>query len=105
MPTYARRQIVVEDICSSRRLGDRARSSTPRLAARGAGSRARRRLEPPLHRPPTRHRAVKRHLDRLGFRSRRVTASRAQLTAWCRLNRASRSTSSNRVITHTRRSS
>ena len=49
--------------CSSRRLGDRARSSTPQRAARGAGSRARRRLEPPLYRPPTRHRAVKRHLD------------------------------------------
>ena len=32
-------------------------------AARVAGFRARRRLEPPLYRPPARHRAVKRHLD------------------------------------------
>ena len=31
-------------------------------AARGAGSRARRRLEPPLCRPPARRRAINRHL-------------------------------------------
>ena len=48
--------------CSSRRRGDRARSSMPRRAARGAGSRARRRLEPPLCRPLARRRAVNRHL-------------------------------------------
>ena len=47
---------------SSRRRGDRARSSMPRRAARGAGSRARRRLEPPLCRPLARRRAVNRHL-------------------------------------------
>jgi hypothetical protein len=70
---------------------------------RGAGSTARRRLEPPLYRPPARRRAVKRHLDRSGFRSRRVTASRAQRAAWRRLDRASRSTTSRQVITHIRR--
>ena len=47
---------------SSRRRADRARSSMPRHAARGAGSRARRRLEPPLCRPLARRRAVNRHL-------------------------------------------
>ena len=47
---------------SSRRRGDRARSLMPQHAARGAGSRARRRLEPPLCRPPARRRAVNRHL-------------------------------------------
>ena len=36
---------------SSRRRADRAHSSMPRHAARGAGSRARRPLEPPLCRP------------------------------------------------------
>jgi len=44
--------------CSSRRRGDQARSSMPQRAARGAGSRARRRLEPPLCRPLARRRAV-----------------------------------------------
>ena len=44
---------------SSRRRGDRARSSMRRRAARGAGSRARRRLEPPLCRPLARRRPVK----------------------------------------------
>ena len=48
--------------CSSRRRGERARSSMRRRAARGAGSRARRRLEPPLCRPLARRRAVNRHL-------------------------------------------
>ena len=47
---------------SSRRRADRARSSMPQRAARGAGSRARRRLEPPLCRPLARRRAVNRHL-------------------------------------------
>ncbi len=47
---------------SSRRRVDRARSSMPQRAARGAGSRARRRLEPPLCRPLARRRAVRRHL-------------------------------------------
>ena len=92
MPTYARGQIVVEDmvgvyhciarcvrrafLCgidpytgqdyshrkSSRRRADRAHSSMPRHAARGAGFRARRPLEPPLCRPLARHRALNRHL-------------------------------------------
>jgi hypothetical protein len=48
--------------CSSRRRGDRARSSMPQRAVRGAGSRARQRLEPPLCRPLLRRRAVNRHL-------------------------------------------
>jgi hypothetical protein len=47
---------------SSRRRADRAHSSMPRHAARGAGSRARRPLEPPLCRPLARHRALNRHL-------------------------------------------
>jgi hypothetical protein len=47
---------------SSRRRGDRTHSSMPQRDARGAGSRARRRLEPPLCRPPARRRAVNRHL-------------------------------------------
>jgi hypothetical protein len=38
--------------CSSRRRGDRACLSMPRHAARGAGSRARRRPEWPFCRPP-----------------------------------------------------
>ena len=42
--------------CSNRRRADRARSSMPRHAVRGAGSRARRRLEPPFCRPRTRRR-------------------------------------------------
>ncbi len=42
---------------SSSRRADRAHSSMPRHAARGAGSRARRPLEPPLCRPVARHRA------------------------------------------------
>ena len=48
--------------CSSRRRADRARSSMPRRAARAAGSRARRRLEPPLCRPLARRPAINRHL-------------------------------------------
>jgi hypothetical protein len=47
---------------SSRRQGDRARSSMPRRAVRGVGSRARRRLEPPSCRPLTRCRAVNRQI-------------------------------------------
>ena len=45
------------------RRGDRAPSSMPRRAARGVGSRARRRHEPPSCRPHARRRAVNRHLD------------------------------------------
>jgi hypothetical protein len=54
---------------SNRQRGDRARSSMPRRAALGAGSKARRRLEPPLGRPPARRRAVKQTFP-LGFHSR-----------------------------------
>jgi len=61
--------------CSSRRRGDRARSSMPQRAARGAGSRARRPLEPPLCRPLARRRALNRHLH-YAF-TRRAWPSRA----------------------------
>jgi len=54
--------------CSSRRRGDQARLSMPQRAARGAGSKARRRLEPPLYRPPARRRAVNRHLRQASTR-------------------------------------
>ncbi len=48
---------------SSRRRADRAHSSMPRHAARGAGFRARRPREPPLCRPLAQHRALNRHFD------------------------------------------
>jgi hypothetical protein len=48
--------------CSSKRRGDRARSSMPQRAVRGAGSRARRRLEPPLCRRLARRRAVNKQI-------------------------------------------
>ncbi len=48
--------------CSSRRRGDRVRSSMQRRTARGAGSRARRRLEPLLCNPLCRHPASNKHL-------------------------------------------
>ena len=47
---------------SNRRPGDRGRSSMPRRDARGAGSRARMRLESPLCRSLARRTAVNRHL-------------------------------------------
>ncbi len=63
-----------------------------RGAARGAGSRARRRLEPRLYRPLARRRAVK-QTSPLRSHSKSVAGSRAQLATWRRLDRATRSTS------------
>jgi hypothetical protein len=77
---------------SSRRRGDRARSSMPRRAVRGAGSKARRRLEPPLCNPLARRRAVNRHIHH-AF-TRRAWPPRAPLASRRRLDRANRSNSS-----------
>ena len=59
------RPCVASADCSSRRRGDRVRCSTRPRAARGAGSRARRRLEPLLCRPPSRRTVINPHLPHL----------------------------------------
>jgi hypothetical protein len=58
----------------SKRHGDRARPSMRRRAARGAGSRTRPRLEPPLCRPVARRRAVNGHLHYAFLKWRRHPA-------------------------------
>ena len=74
---------------SSRRRADLAHSSMPRHAARGAGSRARRPLEPPLCRPLARHRALKRHLHD-AFTRRARPAGALDLVARRRADRTGR---------------
>ena len=88
---------------SSRRRGDRARSSMPRRAARGAGSRARRRLEPRLCRPLARRRAVNRHLHYA--LTRRAWPARASTRCPAPSRQGEPFDFSRQVITHTRRSS
>ena len=56
--------------CSSRRRGDRVRSSMRPRAARGAGSRARRRLEPLLCRRLAQRRVINTHLHHLSLGER-----------------------------------
>ena len=79
--------------CSSSRQGDRARSSMPQRAARGADSRARRRLEPPLCRPQARRRAVNRHLHYAFLKRRGHPAPSARCPDRLDIVRANRSTS------------
>ena len=85
---------------SSRRRGDRARSSMPRRAARGAGSRAMRRLEALLCRPLPRRRALNRHPP-LRFHPSGAAASLAQFAARRRLHKWNRPTSHAKLsLTH-----
>jgi hypothetical protein len=66
-----------------RRRGDRARSSMPQRAVRGAGSRARRRLEPPSCRPLTRRRSVKIFITiSLEERGRLARSARIPAPSW-----------------------
>ncbi len=88
---------------SSKLPGDRARSSVPHRAARGAGFRARRRLEPPLCRAQARRRAVTGISITLSLEGRGRLARSTRCPAPSRQGEPFNF--SRQVITHTRRSS